>query len=379
MTNPLKIGLLLSTTGPYGPMARASLHGALLAIEAVNADPARPFTLVPVRADPGGEPALYAHHAAALLDQGIRHVVGCYTSLSRKEVVPIFEKRDALLWYPTHYEGFEASPNVVYVGAAPNQHIVPLASWALRHVGRSAYCVGSNYVWAWETNRVLREALIPARGRILGERYIAVADLDVDHVVQDILRTRPDFVFCTLIGASAARFITALRAACRATGIDQPRDMPLLTCNLNETTMEGVPPEARDGHISSSVYFSSVSSPESHAFVADFERHFGAAPSADSEASFCAVHLLARAIAAAGSDDIGAVRAAVTGLHLQAPQGEVTIDADTMHAWLTPRIGRSRADGGFDIIEESAVPVRPDPYLVASTPRRTPISLRLVS
>lgn len=379
MTRTFKIGLLLSTTGPYGAMACASLHGAQLALDSVNAEASRGFTLAPVTADPGGEPALYAHHAAALLDQSIRHVVGCYTSLSRKEVVPLFEKRDALLWYPTHYEGFEASPNVVYVGAAPNQHVVPLVGWALRHVGRTAYCVGSNYVWAWETNRVLREALIPARGRILGERYIAIAELDVDHIVQDILRVRPDFVFCTLIGAAAARFIAALRAACRAAGIDQPRAMPLLTCNLNETTMASVPQDARDGHISSCVYFSSVSSPESRDFVNAFRARFGAAPSADAEASFCAVHLLARAIAVAGSDDIDAVKTAVTGLRLQAPQGEVKIDADTMHAWLTPRIGRSRADGGFDIIESSAMAVRPDPYLVASTRRINSVALRLVS
>jgi urea transport system substrate-binding protein len=360
-------------------MACASLHGALLAIEEINANRARPFSLVPVTADPGGEPSLYARHAACLLDQGIRHIVGCYTSLSRKEVVPIFEKRDALLWYPTHYEGFEASPNVVYVGGAPNQHTLPLVAWALRNVGRSAYCVGSNYVWAWETNRVLREALIPARGRVLGERYIAIEDLDVGHIVQDILRTKPDFVFCTLIGASASRFISVLRDACVAAGINQPRDLPLLTCNLNETTMEGVEPGAHNGHINSSVYFASVQTPESRAFVSAFQARFNAVPSADAEASFCAVHLLARAMAAVDTDDVAAVRAAVTAIRLKAPQGEVTIDADTMHAWLTPRIGRSRADGGFDIIEEAAAPVRPDPYLVGSTLRHAPINLRLVS
>ncbi|MCB8883629.1 transporter substrate-binding domain-containing protein [Acidisoma cellulosilytica] len=379
MFRTFKIGLLLSTTGSYGPMAHASLNGGLLAVDTLNARPDRKFNLVPVTSDPGGEPSHYARHASALLDQGIRHVVGCYTSLSRKEVVPVFEKRDALLWYPTHYEGFEASPNVVYVGGGPNQHTLPLIDWALRNVGRAAYCVGSNYVWAWETNRVLREGLIPAGGRIVGDRYIAVEDLDLDHVVQDILRVRPDFVFCTLIGASAARFMDLLRAACLSRGIDQARDMPLLTCNLTETTMLAVSPEARDGHVSSSVYFSSVDTPESHAFVSAFTRRFGAMPSADAESSFVAVHLLAQALEAVGTDDIDAVRAVANTLRVQAPQGEVKLEADTMHAWLTPRIGISRRDGGFDIIEEYEAPVRPDPYLVASTPRLAPVNLRLVS
>lgn len=379
LAQDIQIGLLMSASGPYAPMARASLHGALLAVEDINARPTSPVRLVPAAADPACDPALYARHAANLLAQGIRHVVGCYTSISRKEVIPIFEKRDALLWYPTHYEGFEASPNVIYVGGAPNHHVLPLAAWALRHVGRTAYCVGSNYVWAWETNRVLREALIPAGGRVIAERYVAIDDLDMDHIVQDIIRARADFVFCTLIGAAASAFISRLRAACIGQGIDQLREIPLLTCNLNETTMQGVEPAARDGHINSSVYFASLPTPASRAFVAAFRARFGTIPSADAEAAFSAVHLLAEAVAAAGSDEIAAVRAALPSLRLQAPQGDVMIDADTMHAWLTPRIGRSRADGGFDIIEDAAAPVRPDPYLVDSTRRLAPAHLRLVS
>lgn len=360
-------------------MAAAGLEGALLAVDQINAARGVADRFVPVTADPGGEPSLYARLAGDLLSEGIRHVVGCYTSLSRKEVVPIFEKRDALLWYPTHYEGFEASPNVIYVGAAPNQHMLPLIDWALRHAGRSAYCVGSNYVWAWETNRVLREALVPARGRILGERYIAIADIDVDHVIQDILRVQPDFVFCTLIGTSASRFIATLRAACRAAGIDQPRAMPLLTCNINETTMLEVPPDARDGHISSSVYFSSVKTSANQGFVASYRTRFGTEPSADAEAAYCAVHLLARAILVAGSADVASVCDVLPAIRVSAPQGDVRIDGDTMHAWLTPRIGRSRVDGGFDIIEEAPAPIAPDPYLVRSARRHAPASFRLVS
>ena len=98
-----------------------------------------------------------------LAEQGLVHVVGCYTSSSRKEVLPLFEKHDGLLWYPSHYEGFESSDNVVYTGAAPNQHIVPLAEHLLRHYGTSAYCLGSNYIWAWENNKIMREAVLVGR------------------------------------------------------------------------------------------------------------------------------------------------------------------------------------------------------------------------
>ncbi len=256
-------------------MARASLDGAMLAIDQVNADGGIGIAFDPSIADPGGDLRQYGTLANALLELGIRHVVGCYTSLSRKEVIPVFEKRDALLWYPAHYEGFETSSNVIYTGAAPNQHIAPLIAWALAHVGRDAFCIGSNYVWAWETNRVLREALVAVGGRVLRERYVAIDDLDFGHVIAEILRARPRFIFCTLIGVSAARFFGDLRQACRDIGIDQARDLPVLTCNLTETTMRAIAPSARDGHISSAVYFSAVATPESQAFVAAFRDRFG--------------------------------------------------------------------------------------------------------
>jgi ABC-type branched-subunit amino acid transport system substrate-binding protein len=373
------LGLLFSTTGSYGAMARASLDGAMLAINQINSDKEIEIGLDPAMADPGGDLRQYGILANALLERGIRHVIGCYTSLSRKEVIPIFEKRDALLWYPAHYEGFETSSNVIYTGAAPNQHITPLITWALAHVGRQAFCIGSNYVWAWETNRVLREGLISSGGSVVRERYVAIDDFDFEHVVADILSARPHFIFCTLIGVSAACFFGALREACLDAGIDQARDLPVLTCNLNETTMRAVAPFARDGHISSAVYFSAVATPENRAFVSAFRDRFGVLPSADAEAAFCSVHLLAHSLNETSDGAPAAIRSALARQRLLAPQGEVSIDVDTMHAYLTPRIGRSLADGSFDIIEESPAPLAPDPYLVRSAPRLAPRMLRLVS
>jgi branched-chain amino acid transport system substrate-binding protein len=100
----------------------------MLAFAEIGQSGAPGISFEPVAADPGGDPARYPELSASLLGQGIRHVVGCYTSSSRKDVIPQFEKHDALLWYPSHYEGFESSNNVIYTGAAPNQHIIPLMS-----------------------------------------------------------------------------------------------------------------------------------------------------------------------------------------------------------------------------------------------------------
>lgn len=368
---PYRIGVLLSSSGPYEIVARSMRNGAMLAFEELNTEGSRGIALEPCLFDPGGDLELYSEMACEALASGIRHVIGCYTSSSRKEVIPHFEKHDALLWYPSHYEGFESSGNVIYTGAAPNQHILPLVEHLAATSGKRAFCVGSNYIWAWENNRVLREALSARGGAVVAERYLPVGETDLAQVIEAILDARPSFVFSTLIGTSAYRFFRDFREACRAGGIDQARVMPIASCSLSEPELEAIGPQAVDGHLSSSVYFSTIETTENVSFVERYSAAFPDGPtmSADAEASYIAVRLLGQALAAAGTDNVAAVRAAVPDQHLDAPQGKVRIDAQTFHAYLTPRIGRSNRDGRFDVILQAAEPVRPDPYLVQTAPR----------
>jgi branched-chain amino acid transport system substrate-binding protein len=365
-----RIGVMFSSTGSYSVVARSMLNGALLAFQEL-AQARSEIALEPVVVNPGGDLARYGELTRELLGQGIRHVVGCYTSSSRKEVIPCFEKHDALLWYPSHYEGFESSNNVIYTGAAPNQHVLPLVDYLLDHGGSRAFCVGSNYIWAWENNRIFRETMTARGGAVLAERYFAVGDTELQHAVAAILAARPDFVFNTLIGTSNYAFFRQFREACTAAGIDQKREIPVASCTLSEPELEEIGSGAVDGHVSSSVYFSSLESAASTAFVKDYTAAFpkGPAPSADAESSYIAVKLLALALAEAGIDEVAAVKAAATRQRLAAPQGEVWIDPQTLHAYLTPRIGRSNAQARFDVIVEAPAPVCPDPYLVQSSPR----------
>lgn len=369
-TGATRIGLLFSSTGPYAVVARSMLNGALLAVDENNSRPDAQ-RLEAVVVNPGGDPRRYSELSAELLQSGIRHVVGCYTSSSRKEVIPAFEKYDALLWYPSHYEGFETSSNVVYTGAAPNQHILPLIEHMTARAGRTVYCVGSNYIWAWENNRIMREAMAARGGHVAAERYLPVGETDLAKIIDEILALRPNFIFNTLIGTSAYQFFRDLRAACLAAGIDQPSALPVASCSLSEPELEEIGPSAVDGHYSSSVYFSSVSTPANHRFLSAYAHAFPAGPSisADAEASYIAVSILGRALSAAASDEIDAVRAVVPEIALDAPQGRVRIDRETLHAYLTPRIGRSNGKAEFDVVMEAPEPIAPDPYLVQSTPR----------
>jgi branched-chain amino acid transport system substrate-binding protein len=178
-------------------------------------------------------------------------------------------------------------------------------------------------------------------------------------------------VFNNLIGTSAYAFFREFRAACRARGIDQAAEIPVASCTLSEPELGEIGAEAVDGHLSSSVYFSSLNTAENAAFMRAYEDAFphGPVASADAESSYLAVRLLAAALLQAGTDDARAVRGAVANQRLAAPQGEVRIDPQTYHAWLTPRIGRSLADGQFELLLEARQPVAPDPYLVQSSPR----------
>jgi ABC-type branched-subunit amino acid transport system substrate-binding protein len=383
MTRKHRIGVMFSTTGSYRVVARSMLNGALLAFGEI-AQSGAAVVLEPVVVNPSGDLDRYRELSCELLKAGIRHVVGCYTSSSRKEVIPCFEKHDGLLWYPSHYEGFESSDNVIYTGASPNQHVLPLVDYLASRVGKRAFCVGSNYIWAWENNRIFREALTARGGVVVAERYLSVGDTEFDQVISAILDQRPDFVFNNLIGTSAYAFFRAFRAACRAREIDQAAEIPVASCTLSEPELAEIGLDAIDGHLTSSVYFSSLDSPENATFVQAYAEAFPDMPAAcaDAEASYVAVKLLAAALEQADADDARSVRAAVANQRLAAPQGEVRIDPQTFHAWLTPRIGRSAVNGQFDVLLEARSPIAPDPYLVQSSPRfavamRSPV-LRVV-
>lgn len=369
MKQKIPVGILFSTGGPYSIVGTALLQGTTLAVEEINADPTFSFTLEPVVRDPGGELGKYASMCEELVrEHNIAHIVGCYTSVSRKEIIPIVEKYDAILWYPSHYEGFECSPNVVYAGAAPNQHVVPLASYLLNHYGKRVYCVGSNYIWPWECTRIFREVTCAQGGTILQERYISLGNTDVERVLDEIEKLRPDVIFNTLIGNSSYAFYRALGKRRQEGENSFLLNVPVASCTLSEPELLAIGEPFASGHLTGSVYLQSIDTPRNAQFVRAFKQKFGlnTVTSADAEAAYISVHVLARAIRSAGSTHYEDVKGAARGLSFEAPQGLVTVDAENDHLFLTPRIGRSVEGGKFEILATATSPVKPDPYLLSS-------------
>jgi len=359
---PIPLGLVFSRSGPYAMMAGEMLKSAIMAVDEVNASDAFDFRFTPHLRDPGGVVASYHTGCEELIrEENVEHIVGCYTSASRKQVIPIVERTERLLWHPARYEGFESSDNVIYVGAAPNHTVVPLVRYMLEHLASEVFCVGSNYVWTWETNRVVREIVGGAGGRIVAERLLELGETAIEHIVSEIIERKPPALLNTLVGQSSYVFVRALHEAAGKAGLT----IPMLSCSLCEPELKLIGPDASVGCITSSAYFESIARPENQAFVARWKARYGAdsSVSVDGQSTYVCVMLLARAIRRAGSSQVGAVRRAAANDRYDSPQGPVWVDPDNNHCFLTPRLARSIPGAQFDIFWEAEAPVRPDPYL----------------
>lgn len=344
MRRRIEIGLLYSREGSYALLSEACRTGALSAIAEINADPSCSVELVAVERDPRGNLDLYGPLCAEILrDTSARHVVGCITSSSRKEVIPTLERAGGTLWYACPYEGFEASDRVVYTHACPNQHLLPLLDWTFARFGRRGYLTGSNYIWGWEIGRVARDVISAAGGTVLGERFLPIGDTDVGRIIEEIRATRPDFVLNSLIGPSSYEFLRAYAALGQEDAHFTPARCPVVSCNLTEAEFAAIGPAA-EGAISAGPYFRPQGT--DGGFGSSFEA-----------AAHGAVRTLAALLSSSGQGTQGS-----TAELLASPVATpCRIDPETHHATLPVLIAQVR-DGGFHILERrDDVPA--DPYL----------------
>ncbi|MDP4074583.1 transporter substrate-binding domain-containing protein [Acidovorax sp. A1169] len=358
-----RVGVLFSRSGPTGVTESEHFFGTALAIEEINQLGGvldRP--LIPVVYDPKGDIAEYRKLATRLLlEDEVNVVFGCSRSSSRKAVLPVIERNNALLWYCSFYEGFEYSPNVIYTGAVPNQNSVQLAAYLMQNRGTRFFLVGADYIYPRESNRIMRDMVEQHGGEILEEVYLPIeaGPSELKEVLADIKAQQPDVVFSTLVGQSARLFYQLYRDF----GLD-PKTMPIASLSMAEEEIRLIGPALCEGHITSATYFGSVQNESNQRFVALWRKRFGDRPTSTwSEMAYTQVHLFARALQRAGSMDRRKLVEAARAVSFDSPEGRVTVDAENNHCALTPRIGICRADGQFDIAWEASEPVRPDPYL----------------
>jgi branched-chain amino acid transport system substrate-binding protein len=367
-TGSWRVGVLFSQTGVTSTIERTQLNATLLAIEEINASGGvlgRPIE--PVMYDPVSDPKKFRAFAERLFQvDRIRLLFGCYMSSTRKAVLPVVEAHRGLLFYPTLYEGFEYSRHCIYTGAAPNQNSLQLAKFLLSAFGNRFLFVGSNYVYPYESNRVMGDFVAQGKGKVLDEIYVPLHadDKDFDKVIGRIKKTSPDVIFSTVVGAGTSTLYRAYRAA----GFD-PARMPIASLTTSEAEVAEMGSEAAEGHITAAPFFETLSSPAARRFVTSFKEKYGAdAPvTACAEAAYFQLHLAMRAVAKCGSDDPEQVLTNLRDAECDAPQGRVRIDPENNHTYLWPRIARLDRNGRFQTVWNPGVRVKPDPYCVVQS------------
>jgi urea transport system substrate-binding protein len=296
-----------------------------------------------------------------LLEDDVDVIFGCWTSASRKAVLPVVEENNGLLFYPVQYEGLEMSPNIVYTGATTNQQIVPAVEYLLSEGYSRFYLLGSDYVFPRTSNTIIRAQLDAAGAEVVGEEYVALGGTEFSTILLNIQEAAPDVIFNTLNGDSNVAFYNQFADAGYTA-----ETLMTMSVSIAEEEVVSIGVENILGHLVSWNYYQTVDNPVNTAFVEAFQTRYGAerVTSDPMEAGYFGVYLWAAAAEAAGSTEVDAVRAAINagGITTEAPEGTVTLDGATQHTIKPVRIGVIREDGLIDTVFETE-PVIPDPYL----------------
>lgn len=358
----IKVGILHSLSGTMAISETSVRDAELLAIKEINAAGGVLGKQIEyVVEDGASDNATFTEKAQKLLlDDKVATVFGCWTSASRKAVLPVFEANNGLLWYPVQYEGQESSPNIFYTGAAPNQQIVPAIDYLAENYGKKVFLVGSDYVFPRTANAIIKKQAEAIGIEVVGEEYTPMGHTEYSTIINKIKQVQPDFVFNTLNGDSNVAFFKQFKDA----GITAD---DIMTCSVSvaEEEISGIGASYLEGHLVSWNYYQTTDTPENEKFVAAYKAEYGENRVTDDpiEAGYNAVYLWAAAVEKAGSTDVDAVKEAAKGITFQAPEGLITIDGDNQHIYKPVRIGMINTEGLIDEVWSTKEAIKPDPYL----------------
>lgn len=361
--NTIRVGILHSLSGTMAISEKSVVDAELLAIEEINkAGGVLGKQIEPVVEDGASDWPTFAEKATKLIDSDkVVTVFGCWTSASRKAVLPVFESKNHMLWYPVQYEGQECSKNIFYTGAAPNQQIEPAVQWLFDNKGTKFFLVGSDYVFPRTANTIIKAQLAAIGGETLGEDYIPLGGTEVTPIITKIKQALPDggVIFNSLNGDSNVAFFKQLQGA----GLT-PDKYPTMSVSIAEEEVKAIGTEYLKGQYAAWNYFMTVKTPANDKFVAAFKAKYGAdrVTNDPMEAAYIMVYLWKQAVEKAGTaDDLEKVRMAALGQTFDAPEGKITMESNH-HISKYVRIGEVRDDGLFEIVYETPEAVKPIPW-----------------
>ncbi len=358
------IGILHSVTGTMAISETGSVQAEKLAIEQINAMGGVLGRQIKfVQEDGASDWPTFAEKARKLLvDDKVASVMGCWTSASRKAVLPVFEQYNGMLYYPTFYEGLEQSPNVIYTGQEATQQIIAGLDWVTQTKGaKTFYLLGSDYIWPRTSNKIARKHIEKLGLKVVGEEYYPLGHTQFNSVINKIKLKKPDVIYAIVVGGSNVAFYKQLKAA----GIDMTKEKPLLlTISVTEDEIRGIGGENIVGAYACMKYFQSLQNPNNDDFVKAFKEMWGQDMVIGdvTQAAYLGPWLWKAAVEKAGSFDVDKVREASPGIELTtAPEGYVKIH-ENHHLWSKTRVGRALEDGQYEVVFETGDLVEPDPF-----------------
>ncbi|OYY93187.1 MAG: urea ABC transporter substrate-binding protein [Hydrogenophilales bacterium 28-61-23] len=368
---PLRVGVVHSLTGTMAASEKPLVEAVRMAVDEINARGGLLGRQVKVIvADSRSDPDHAAREAERLIDgEKVDVLFACWTSACRQAVRPVVEQHHHLMFYPVQYEGLELSPNIVYTGATANQQIIPGTQWALEHLGKRVFLVGSNYVFPRVGNRIVHDVVIasagPAAGaEVVGELYRPLGDRDFSQVIAAIRATKPDVIFNTVNGDSNIALFSALRQA----GLNQ---LPVMSFSVDASSLPSLAPFGHTRHYAAWGYFQALPGEANRRFVSAWQARRGkAAPTSDPiEAAYVGVKLWAQAVVSARSAKLDEVNLALARESVAAPSGVLAVDAGTRHLWKPFHVGKvvagaDAAQAGFEVVFGHGTPLRPEPFPV---------------
>ena len=360
--NTVKVGLLHSLTGTMAISETAVRDAELLAIREINESGGiLGCQIKPVEEDGKSNPKMFAEKARKLITEDeVATIFGCWTSDSRKAVKPVVEEYYNLLWYPVQYEGFEASPNIMYMGASPNQQVVPAIEYCAKNLGKKMFLIGSDYIFPRTANKIINAQLKYLGAECVGEVYVPMHESDFAKVIEQIRKAKPDVIINTLNGDSNQHFFAQLRYAEMSS-----KDFPVMSFSVSEAEIDSIGSDKAAGHYVSWNYFESTQTAKNRKFVDAYKKEYGENRSIGDpvEAGYNAVYLWASSCERAGTFEVEPVRIAAKDMSFIAPEGIITIDGSNQHLYKIIRIGQIADNGQIEELYATSTPVRPDPYL----------------
>lgn len=358
----VKVGLLHSLTGSMAISETSVRDAEVLAIEEINAaGGVNGCQISYVEEDGASNPSTFATKAEKLIEEDeVSTVFGCWTSSSRKAVKSVFEDYGNLLWYPVQYEGMETSENIVYMGAAPNQQIVPAIQYLVDQGYKKFFLLGSDYVFPRTANMIINAQLEAAGCEVVGEEYADMEQTEFSAIISKIEASGCDVIVNTLNGTGNVSFFKQM-----AEKNYTSEDYMTMSFSIAEEEVKTIGADILKGHMVSWNYYQTTEGEKNDAFVSAYKEKFGEdrVTSDPAEAAYDAVYMWAAACEKAGSFEVEDVLAALDGMSIDAPEGTITFDADNNHIYKPVRVGEIQEDGLIYTVYETDEAVKPDPYL----------------